>query len=506
MRIPSALLAASLMATPALAQNVDRAEAASRQVLALAQASRAPASAPPALAVVVVRPGVAPVIYVDGVADVRSGAPADGDTPFYIASMTKAYVGLLAATLDQNGVFDLDQTLTDVWPDLRITDRDAATITFRQLLSHQAAIENGDLTGATAYVREIPVGEYGPMLARSTPRAEGFDYDNLGYVVYGAALELKTGRHWRDWLGGSVIAPLGMDHTAPRTSGWPVAAAGHEWIGDGRWQTRTVKTDELMHAAGGLMTSADDMARWLTANAGRTILPQAAYAEAQTSLVAAEADQEGIACQGYALGWRTCLVAGETVLLHGGGYTGARSGMAVVPRLGVGVAVLSNSDGMTGYLSGALIKAFLTSLLDPAYQAQTPEAFGQAFGEMLTTQMKRREGRLAKTQAEAVWQGWTWTPDADALDAYVGRYRAELGEVTVEKSGDGLRLRMGAIERTLRPAAPDLFGAQSSPISGPEEARFVREDGRIVRLDWDDDQLERIDPAAQGQAALNPPR
>ncbi len=495
MKFLSSFLIAGLLAAPALAvaQTAERAETATALVVDLARATRAPASAPPAMAVVVVRPGAAPTVWVDGVADVRTRVRADADTPFYVASMTKAYVGLMAATLDQRGVFDLDQTMTDVWPGLIVEGRDPSKITFRQLLSHQAAIENGDLTEATAYVREIPAGDYAAFLARSTPREEGFDYDNLGYVVYGAALELKTGRHWRDWLDETVIRPLGMTHTGARTSGWAAPAAGHEWIGDGRWQARTVKADELMHAAGGLMTSADDMARWLAANADRTALPTAAYEQAQTSLVAAEADQEGIACQGYSLGWRTCLVAGEPVLLHGGGYTGARSGMAIMPRLGVGVAVMTNSDSMTGYLSGALIKAFLSNLLDPTYQPERPEAFGAAFGERLSAQMRRRQDRLAQALAEPMWRGWAWTPDVKALDAYVGRYRAKLGEVTITREGDGLRLRLGAFERILTPAAPDLFGAQSSPIAPPEQTRFVRENGRIVGVEWEGDRLPRID-------------
>lgn len=494
MKLLSLLMATGLLAAPAAAQDrVPDIEQAARRLVALAEATRGPASAPPAMAVVVTRPGAAPVVNVDGIADVRTGVAADADTPFYIASMTKAYVGLMAATLDQRGVFDLDQTMTDVWPSLTIPGRDPSRITFRQLLSHQAAIQNGELTDAVAYMREIPADQYGAILARSTQREDGFDYDNLGYVVYGAALELKTGRHWRDWLADTVIAPLGMDHTAPRTSGWRVATAGHEWIGDGRWQARAVKTDALMHAAGGLMTSPHDMGRWLAANAGKTTLPAAAFREAQTVQIEADADQDGIACQGYSLGWYSCRVAGETVLLHGGGYTGARSGMAVVPRLGVGVAVLTNSDSMTGYLSGALIKAFLSDLLDPAYQAPTPEAFGQAYREMLTVQMQRRQDRLARARAEAVWRDWTWTPDAAALDAYVGRYRADLGVMTVTRDGRGLHLRLGAFERVLTPATPDLFGAQSSPIASPEEARFVRENGRIVGLEWGGDRLDRID-------------
>lgn len=496
MKFIVALLAAGQLTvaapTATAAGPTDQAERAAQTVIALAQATRAPASAPPALAVVVTRPGVAPTIYVDGVADMRSGALADADTPFYIASMTKAYVGLIAAELDARGVFDLDQTMSDVWPGLVIPDRDPSGITFRQLLSHQAAIDNDVLTGATAYVREVAAKDYGAFLALTTARPDGFRYDNLGYNIYGAALELKTGRHWRDWLREVIIEPLGLDRTGPSVGNWTVSAAGHEWIGDGLWQTRAVKADDLMHAAGGLMTSPNDMAKWLAANANRTGFSPEVYATAQSPLVAVEADQEGIACQGYSLGWRTCLVAGEAVLLHGGGYTGARSSMAIVPRLGVGIAVLANSDGLTGYLGGALTKSFLEVLLDADHQAVAPDAFGQSFADLLDTQMQRRVARLEQARADEKWEGWAWKPDPSALDAYVGQYRADIGIVRIDRDQDGLRLTLGEIRRRLEPAAPDLFGASSSPIATPEEIRFRRDGGRVTGLEWGGDSLVKL--------------
>src|SRR6218665_2419289 len=174
------IVATSALSTPVSAgvTTAEGFETATRTVLEMAHASRRAPSASPALSIVMVEQGRAPVVYVDGVADVRNGAVADRNTPFYIASMTKAYVGLMAATLDLRGVFDLDQTMTDVWPGLILKNRDASAITFRQLLSHQAAIENDELTGLTAYVRDVSAAEYAEILTRTEAREAGFQYDN----------------------------------------------------------------------------------------------------------------------------------------------------------------------------------------------------------------------------------------------------------------------------------------------------------------------------------------
>jgi hypothetical protein len=79
--------------------------------------------------------------------------------------------------------------------------------------------------------------------------------------------------------------------------------------------------------------------------------------------------ERGFSCDGYVYGWNVCTltiradedsVNDDRVIgpffQHGGGYLGVRSLMTVAPRLGFGVAFLSNSDSMTGFLGLELTK------------------------------------------------------------------------------------------------------------------------------------------------------
>src|SRR5690606_3372753 len=103
--------------TPSPVAQVDFDRAVARAT-ALVDASRKVEGASPAIAVIFVRAGVESIVRVEGVADVRTGVPADGRTAFYVASMTKSFVGLLAAKLDAMGILPLATTLAGQWPAL----------------------------------------------------------------------------------------------------------------------------------------------------------------------------------------------------------------------------------------------------------------------------------------------------------------------------------------------------------------------------------------------------
>ena len=56
--------------------------------------------------------------YVNGIRNSDTGKPLTADTPIYIASQTKAYMGLLASHLDSKNILKLDSKISDHWPDL----------------------------------------------------------------------------------------------------------------------------------------------------------------------------------------------------------------------------------------------------------------------------------------------------------------------------------------------------------------------------------------------------
>jgi CubicO group peptidase (beta-lactamase class C family) len=472
---------------------------AAEVVLGLAQAAQAQPGAAPALSVVMVRRGEPPVIWTQGrlSADPTS-APATDDTPFYIASQTKAFMGLLAVKLDAQGVFALDQTLADVWPDLTLPDgADPKAITLRQLLSHQGPFENAALSFRTAYSDRVPAADYERLMREgSQARAPGYKYSNLGYLIYAAALELKTGRDWRDWLDQALFQPLGMTRSGARPSRLDGLPSYHRWMGERGWDTFSGKPDDLMQAAGGLVVSPMDMARWLQVQLGAAddaVRPEW-VAQAQTQQIAADIRGDVLPCQGYALGWNLCRVGGVDVRIHGGAYTGMRSGMAVSPELGVAFAFFSTSDSLTGGLSQTLIQAFFETAQNTGYAAPAPEAFGAQYGQRLQAFGQRRMAQVDQRRAETQWGGWTWRPSADDRAAYAGRYRhPTLGDYVVTADGQAVHARLGVVDRVLEPAAPDLFALTDGLADPPTPFRFERTDGRITALVWDEDRFERLD-------------
>lgn len=468
-------------------------------VLGLARAAADQPGASPALAVVMVRRGQPPVIWTHGRLSAEPGAAAaDADTPFYVASQTKAFMGLLAVKLDAEGIFDLDRTIADVWPDVSLPEgADPAAITFRQLLSHQAAFENDTLTFRTAYTDRIPAADYGRLLSTaSEPRDPGFRYSNLGYIVYAAALELETGRDWRDWLDHALFRPLGMTRSGARTSRFDGLPSYHRWMGQRGWDVFPGKPDDLMQAAGGLVVSPNDMARWLAVQLGDAnpaVRPEW-VALAQRQQVAADIQGDVIPCQGYALGWNLCRIGAIDVRAHGGSYTGVRSGMAVSPELGVAIAVFSNSDSLTGGLSQTLIQTFFERVQDSALEAPAPEAFGADYGRRLAEFAARRMTRVDQRRAEATWDGWRWRPAAVDLAPYAGRYRHRfLGDLVIAVGDGTVVSRLGMAERPLEPAAPDLFGLSDGLADPPSPVRFLRDGDRIAAVEWDGLRFERLD-------------
>lgn len=497
----SKLLAAAVcltIASTAQARPDDKAfDRAANAVADLADAAQAVPGASPALALIIVRKSGEPTIRVGGRVDAGGPLPAGEDTPFYIASMTKAYVGLLAVELDRKGVLPLDTTLAQIWPGLAIPGvPNAGSVTLRELLSHRVPFRVPTLNYRTAYTDDVPATAYRGLLeAYAEPHDPAYAYSNLGYLVYGAAAELRTGHHWRDLLKTHLLTPLSLKRTSPVISDFKpgTVALGHQWRIDGFHPVR--KSDALMHAAGGIVSSPRDMARWLQAwlrQDGGTI-PPSSFLVASTPISFGEDGSEGITCTGYALGWHICDAGGAAVHLHGGGYPGVRAVMGWSQDLDAGIAVLTNSDSMTGGLSAQLLRIFFSALADPAAELPEPAVFAQRYAERVRTLAENRKREVAESRALAQWGGWSWSPDEAQLRAIAGPYRnPRLGRMVVSFGAEGLVAELGELNLRLEPAAANLFAAIESPLSPPEPLRVeAAADGRPAAILWSDERFIR---------------
>lgn len=313
----------------------------------------------PGVGVVVVRD--TQIVYMKGFgyADVAAKKQVTPETGFYIASMTKSFTGLAATLLDAKGAFKLDAPVSRYLPQIKLkAPLNADSITVRSLITHTHGIgNNGPVTMRLAYS-----GEYNGNAdlirfleqheAAKTGRA--YSYGNIGYNVAALAMDAATKQSWKDVLQSTLFTPLGMKRTSAYVSKLSRSdlATPYQLTLSG-WTARPYgKTDANMQSAGGLITTLRDMGTWLEAHInngridGRQVLPAAAFVEAHTNHAPLDIKGRSGKQIGYAYGWNINVTGNDTILTHGGGFTGFAAHMSFVPARRIGVAVFANSDGL----------------------------------------------------------------------------------------------------------------------------------------------------------------
>ncbi len=440
-------------------------------------------------------PGAAWVVVIDGEVvqretygqrDVERGLPVTPDSMFYIASTTKTYLATLLALLAEQGKVDLDAPVKRYLPRFQLADAEAtAAITVRDLLCHRPGLNCGPIVFLDAYTGEITEDRYYHFLSEVEPSGQ-VEYTNVHFTLAGRVVEAVSGRPWRDALDELVFTPLGME----RTTGYATWMYAEPDVAFPTLSSSTSfklspvrKTDEVMHAAGGLGTSIDDLARWVAFHlgrgelGGRRLLSEKAAAgmlELQGTL--AEPDGELRHMLGFGLGWQVGTYRGHRYMQHGGGYVGAAALACFLPDDGIGVGVLANCDGPGQALCAVVsIDALDRYLADDTGYDPLP-GFRQA--------AERSRAQLDQADAgrgEPLGAFHLSLPP----EAYQGTYTHEwFGNLVVLERDDLLSARLGILRLELFGSGEDGFrlvspGALDSP------GRFVIEGGRVVAAEFE---------------------
>ena len=206
----------------------------------------------------------------------------------------------------------------------------------------------------------MPEADFTALLRAGVPfaRAPGLrmEYSNLGYATLGRIVGNVSGERYQDYIRDRIMRPLGMTATT-----YDFAAAdparrviGYRWQ-DNRWLREPDMADGAFGAMGGVVTSANDYAKWVgfllsawPARDGPEAGPvrRATIREIVTGANFVEGymrnpDAGGAPCRqavAYGMGWR---VADDCdlgrVVSHSGGYPGYGSNVLLLPDKGVGI-------------------------------------------------------------------------------------------------------------------------------------------------------------------------
>ncbi|HEY0904875.1 MAG TPA: serine hydrolase domain-containing protein [Marmoricola sp.] len=294
------------------------------------------------------------VLWVEGFGDRDDdGDPVTTDTIFAVESMSKLFTATAVMQAVAAGRLDLDEPIPTYLPDFTVHSAFEAhperSITLRTLLSHTAGLTHEAPVGNS---NELDPGTFEEHVRSISdtwlrfPVGTGFAYSNLGIDLAGYVLERVEDRPFADVVQDSLLSPLGMDRS---TFDRAVIEADDNRAAPHVDYYPDPPLYEAATAAGGLYSSADDLARFLRFQladgrfGGRRVLDADAMREMRTIPPPFAGEQAG-----YALGvsrTRWNLWDQRPVLFnHAGGGTGFMSDLWWAPQLGLGVALLTNSD------------------------------------------------------------------------------------------------------------------------------------------------------------------
>ncbi len=300
-----------------------------------------------------------------GLADREGRRPVTVDTRFRIASMTKNTTALAILMLRDAGKVALDAPAAAYVPELAklpLPTADSVPVTLRDLLTHSAGLVTDDPWGD----RQLGISPKdftrmlidGHLFAR--PPRIAFEYSNLGYAILGRVITNVTGQRYQDFIGDSILRPLGMHatgfdfHAAPETE----RATGYRWAHES-WSPEAAEADGEFGAMGGLLTSAADYARYVafllsawpprdaaeTGPARRASVRELGAAHSfplpATTREAGGKTLSIASAYGYGMVSSLDPVLGRTIH-HRGGLPGYGSHFVIAPDTGIGLFTFAN--------------------------------------------------------------------------------------------------------------------------------------------------------------------
>lgn len=450
----------------------------------------------PGLAIAIVKDGQVVMEKGYGVRDIEKGGRVDENTLFAIASNTKAFTAASLAILVDEGEVSWDDPVRKFLPWFELyAPYVSEDMRIRDLLSHRSGLGtfSGDLLwyGSTYSAEEVI--RRARFLEPAYPFRSGYGYSNLMFVTAGLVIEAISGQSWPDFVSEHFFQPLGMDRTVTTTSVLPdtddVATPHGRWRGT--WVTFPWKNWDNMVAAGGIISSVSDMARWLRLQLGQgTVDGERFFTAARSSEMWTVQNPQAVSAgtqrqfpsvhfQGYGMGWSLQDYLGRKVVSHGGGYDGMYSRVILVPEEDLGVVILSN--GMTSLQTAIGYRVLDAYLGGEEVDWSARMLPGEARGDQRKAQ---RIAAIENTRDPSA-------PASLALDAYAGTYTSDLyGDVTIAVEGDGLLLTMvpspGQVAH-LSPLHHDTFlleWKERFPFFDKGSAHFVLDAaGRVAELE-----------------------
>ena len=404
------------------------------------------------MAVAVVKDGRVLLAKGYGVRKLGEPAPVDAQTLFGIASNTKAFTATALGLLAEEGKIEWDGPVTRYLPWFQMYDPYVTReMTVRDLLVHRSGLGLGAgdllLFPETTYTRREILHRL-RFVRPATSFRSAYAYDNILYIAAGEVVEAVSGMSWENFIAERILKRVGMTSSRPRHSADVTrmnVAIPHAGLETGI-TAQPIDENDNMNPAGGILSCAEDMARWMLVhlNEGR-LADGGRLFDARTerelgTLVTpmpisdppAELAAQRMNFSGYALGFRVSDYRGRKLVNHTGGLTGYVSRLVMVPELELGIAVLTNQESDEAYNS------IIFAVLDKAMGAPATD-WAAAYLKI----QERARARTAEALKQAGEKRTVGLQPSLPLVTYAGTYEdAWYGPVIIVAEGAGEAARL----------------------------------------------------------------
>ncbi|MFK7936754.1 MAG: serine hydrolase [Saprospiraceae bacterium] len=326
-----------------------------------------------------------------GVKSIDSEAAVTANTPFGIASNSKAFTSAALAILVERGKIKWEDKVVDYIPEFKMyNDYVTNNFSIQDLLTHRSGLGlgAGDLMifpdGGDFTIDDILAAfqHFEPTSAFRTK----FDYDNLLYLVAGELTARVSGKTWEAFVEAEILQPLQMKNASASLQAAlrkEEVAVAHAFDGSSlnpiSHAPATLNPQgkpQLNGAAGGIWASANDMCKWMLAqlNEGKygAQLDNTLFSEQQQwemwrmhTPMNQQQDPRSpfkVHFSGYGLGWFVSDFNGFLKVEHSGLIAGMSSEVTLIPELELGIVVLNNSAGadlLNGLMGFILLDEYL---------------------------------------------------------------------------------------------------------------------------------------------------
>jgi len=219
-----------------------------------------------------------------GWSDRKNKIPITAKTVFDIGSYVKAFTATAIMQLEEQGKLDTSDSIAKYFPNV---PADKTGIKLHHLLTHTSGFQREDFYDEATPESRAILKDRDKFVQRilSYPLGfqpgEGRSYSNTGFSLLAVIIEKLSGQSYETYLREHLFKPAGMTetgYTIPRNYKKLVARGyndgptdyGFPW--ETQWDGKTPLWDLLGN--GGMLSTLDDMHKWLLAIQGEKIVSQ----------------------------------------------------------------------------------------------------------------------------------------------------------------------------------------------------------------------------------------